>query len=316
VIKQLMKLLRRGDQAGMLGIEISPYGLAIAWVDETEGETFGRCHCYYIEGNELEKNGVKLKEYLSTSGYSGVGARVVLHPDLYNIYFIDRPDVADDELKEAVRWKIKDLVDIPLEELLIDAFSLPEDAYGGNQRKAYVVTIKRNEMDRIVQMLGKSGVEIKDVSISELAVENLVQLCEEEQGGAAILQMRNTGGTLNLSDGGNLYLTRAMECGISMIKMGQEDVRQEGLDNLLLEVQRSLDFYDSQLGKGRIRKFLMAPMRIKHKIIDDYLQSNLGVKVVSLNINEMFEVEEEIPNDLQAHCFAAIGAACGEMNRS
>ncbi|MFT7685413.1 MAG: MSHA biogenesis protein MshI [Candidatus Azotimanducaceae bacterium] len=316
LIKQLMRLLRREDQSGMLGIEIGPYGIAVAVVGQTSDDNLDHCMCHFIEGNDLEKNGEKLKEYLDDVGCGGKAAHIVLHPDIYDIYFVDRPEVEDSELKEAIRWKIKDLVDIPLDELVVDAFALPDDAYGGSQKKAYAVTIERAQMDSIVSMLDTSGVDIRYVSISELAIENLLKLRREnDDGSSAVLRLRTAGGTLSLSDGGYLYLTRALESGISMIELGDGEVRQEGLDSLLLEIQRSLDFYDSQLGKGRVRRFLMAPTRIDHSKVDDFLESNLGIKVVSLNINELFEVDEEIPDELQAHCFAAIGAACGEGSR-
>ena len=298
----------------MLGIEIGPYGLALAWVDQSDKGELDQCVCHYIEGNDIDENGKNLKQYLDKAGLFGQSAHVVLHPDMYKLYFVDRPEVEEEELSEAVRWKIKDLVDSPLDELVVDAFSLPDDAYGGNQKKAYAVAIERSRMDSIVSMLENNGVTILDISISELAVENIVNRFKTDVGGAAILRMRNAGGTLNLSDGGFLYLTRSLECGISMIETGQEDVRQDGLDSLLLEVQRSLDFYESQLGKGRVRKFLMAPTRVPHTKIDDYLKSNLGVKVESLDVNELFDVKEEISGEMQAYCFAAIGAACGDLS--
>jgi len=300
----------------MLGIEIGPYGLAIALVNETSDDNLDHCICHYIEGNDLEKNGKELKRYLDDAGYTGGAAHIVLHPDTYNIYFVDRPEVEDDELTEAVRWKIKDLIDLPLDELVVDAFALPEDAYGGSQKKAYAVAVRREQMDKIVSMLEMSGVSIGSIGISELAIENLLKRCHQNEGGSsAVLRLRQAGGTLILSDGGYLYLTRKVEGGISMIDLGEGEVRQEGLDSLLLEIQRSLDFYDSQLGKGRVRRFLMAPTRIDHSKVDDYLESHLGINVVSLNINDLFDVERQIPDDLQAHCFAAIGAACGQRGR-
>jgi MSHA biogenesis protein MshI len=299
----------------MLCIEVSPYGLAIALIDQTKDENLDHCMCRYIEGNDLDENGELLKAYLDDAGYTGTEAHIVLHPDIYKIYFVDRPEVEESELRDAIRWKIKDLVDIPLDELVVDAFALPGDVYGGVQKKAYAVTIGRGRMDKIVSMLETSGVNIKDISISELAVENLIKRSYEDDGASAVLRMRAAGGTLNLSDGGFLYLTRSLECGISMIEMGDGEVRQEGLDSLLLEIQRSLDFYDSQLGKGRVRRFLMAPTRVDHSKIGRYLESNLGLNVVSLNVNDLFEVDEDIPGEIQAYCFAAIGAACGKGTR-
>ena len=309
----MRNIFGKNVQPGSLGIEISPFGIAIARVDRAPSEGLGSCECHYIEGANFAENGRALKNYLSESGFEKMPTHVVLHPAMYDIYFVDRPEVDDSELDEAVKWKIKDLVDEPLKNLVVDAFGLPLDAYRGAQKKVYAVTTQREALEDIVNTVKNAGAQLKSVNISELAVRNIVNLLHEDEGGAALLRMRNSSGTINLTDSGNLYLTRNIESGISMLESSNPSRRESVMDEMLLEIQRSLDYYDSQLGKGLIRNFLMAPTRLTDHKIDDYLSKNLGIKVHSLDVNEMFEVQETLSSELQGNCFAAIGAACSDV---
>lgn len=285
----------------------------MAWVDRSHGNSFGSCECHFLAGNDLYRSGKVLKKHLAKSALRHMPTHVVLHPALYEIYFIDRPDVQDDELCDAVKWKIRDLVDAPLKELVIDAFALPDDAYRGSQRKVYAVAVRKKLLQEIIRSIKASGLNILSIGISELAVGNIVNLLSDESKGAAILRMRNSNGTINLSESGNVYLTRRIESGISILENEDESERSRMMEEFLLEIQRSLDYYDTQLGKGSIRDFLIAPTRIDHQLIDDYLRDQLGLNVRSVDVNSLFEIEEEMPNELQSNCFAAIGAACGEV---
>ena len=70
--------------------------------------------------------------------------RVVLHPSYYNLLFVEHPDgIEDADVDEAVRWKVKDLVEESLESVIIDTFPVPEDAFKGRSRMLYAVAARR-----------------------------------------------------------------------------------------------------------------------------------------------------------------------------
>ncbi|MBV1879285.1 MAG: hypothetical protein KUG79_16705 [Pseudomonadales bacterium] len=310
----MLNFFRKRVRPGALGVEVSPYGIAVARVsplsvNETEQDSEWTCECEYIEGANLAENGVELKKYIAQSGLEKMSAQVVLHPTMYDIYFIDRPEVEDNELDQAVRWKIKDLVDRPLNELVVDAFGLPSDAYRGSLKKVYAVTTEKAALEKIVSIVKVAGVKLSGIDISELAVRNMVKLLHQDDAGAALLKMRNTSGMINLSHAGDLYLTRNIESGLSMLETGDDTRRHDILDDMLLEIQRSLDYYDSQLGKGAVRNFLIAPSREEHHMVNDYLVSNLGLKVQTIDLNEALKLPREISVEMQSNCFTAVGAA-------
>ena len=241
---------------GVLGLEVGPYGIAMAWVDRSHDMSGGTCECHYIEGNDLAKNGAVLKRYLTDESLLKMPTHVILHPSMYDIFFVDRPAVEDHELADAVRWLMKDLIDTPLKDLVIDAFAVPDDAYRGKEKKVYAVSTRKNFLEEIISTVKQSGFVLKSIGIDELAVMNILgSVHQENTGSAAMLRMRKSSGTL----------------------------------------------------------YLIAPWRHHYAEVDQYLCDNLDLKVRSLDINDIFDTCEGISSELQASCFGAIGAACGEI---
>ena len=127
----------------------------------------------------------------------------------------------------------------------------------------------------------------------------------------AMLRMRKSDDLINLCEGGSLYVTRHIDTSLTHLAVADEEKQSEVLDELLLEVQRSLDYFDSQIGKGRVRQLYLAPMRAELDSVHEHLQNNLGVPISELDINEIFETVEALSDEMQAQCFTAVAAACG-----
>jgi len=59
--------------------------------------------------------------------------------------------VPAEELAEALRWRVKDLITFPVAEAIIDAFLLPEDSARGTSRMAYAVVAQRKNIEALVE---------------------------------------------------------------------------------------------------------------------------------------------------------------------
>ena len=192
---------------------------------------------------------------------------------------------------------------------MIDVFCLPDDAYRGVQKKVYAVTTQRNCLQRVVDAMQRADINLQGIDIGELVIRNIAKLVYGDESGVAILRLRNDTGSIELCDGGQLYLTRQIESGIKTLDINDDQRRQTVMDDMLLEIQRSLDFYYSQLGKGAIRSFMVAPTRLEHHDIENYLTENLGLNVNSVDLNTLFDTGIALSGKVQQQCFAAVGAA-------
>jgi len=85
--------------------------------------------------------------------------------------------------------------------------------------------------------------------------------------------------------------------------------QQKALDAIVLEVQRSLDYYESHFAKPAINSLVIAPLPYETPGMIEYLASALGMQVRLLDLNAVLDTKMPMSNEQQAHGFYAIGAA-------
>jgi MSHA biogenesis protein MshI len=207
-------------------------------------------------------------------------------------------------MASAVRWKIKDLLDIPLAEAAVDYFLLPPDAYRGRQSMLYAAAIRQTVLQSLVEPVIAAGLAVDTVEVAELALHNLVARLPLDRGATAVLQLYDTEGFVNLVEGGEIYLCRRIDLGLSRFREGADN--SAFFEALLLEIQRSMDFYESQLGKGIVSTLYLSPQSAVTSQIGGYLSTQLGLNIAPLDLADL---DWQLPADMDGRCVTAIGAA-------
>ena len=85
--------------------------------------------------------------------------------------------------------------------------------------------------------------------------------------------------------------------------------KQRTLDAIVLEVQRSLDYYESHFAKLAITSLVIAPLPYEIPGMIKYLASALGLQVRLLDMNAILDVTTPLSEKQQSDCFFAIAAA-------
>jgi MSHA biogenesis protein MshI len=98
-----------------------------------------------------------------------------------------------------------------------------------------------------------------------------------------------------------------------MARAIEHGLEQAGPDfsSATLEIQRSLDYFESQLGKGHINRLLLLPMKRDGKEALEALASRLTVKLQALDLRDLFDGQPaaQLDEQTQASCMTAVGAA-------
>lgn len=243
----------------------------------------------------------------------GASAVAVLCPDLYDIRMVDAPDVEAEEMGDAVRWLVGDLVDFGPDEATVDYLEIPEIARRGRQQRLYVVVARSSVTEAIALAAESTGLALETIDIGDLALRNLAAQFPEDVQGVALLTLGATKGRLSVSRCGQLYLTRSSDVGTRQIEAGFEhpisgngdEERNEWLDALLLEIQRSLDYYESQFDQPPVAELLVAPCAGSEALLA-FLEKNLSVSVRGLPLERY--ASDDIPIEVLARALFAIGA--------
>ena len=301
---------RNKAKSGRIGVAVGPDGWAIALVAPSGHLDF--CQFYGPGTNMVDLINAVVEEH----GWIDMPCSVVLHPAYYHLFLAECPPVEGDELSPAVRWKIKELLDFPMAEAAIEHFLLPDDAYRGRQKMLYASALA--SLKSLIAPVVESGLNVDCIEISELAIHNIIARLPDEAGGMAVVQLYDGEGFINLVEDGALYFTRRLDIGLDKFVAGSDS--REFFDALLLGIQRSLDYYESQLGKGIITRLFYSPGTDATAAIGEYLSAQLGLGVSPLKLIDL-DVFAAEPNEHLEHSVSAIGAALGpysseEANRA
>lgn len=292
---------------GVLGVAPAPGGLVLACVQRRAGQA-SLPVCEFIAGAP-DTLAEALRERSEAAGLGKMPVNLLLPAADYQLLLIERPAVPPAELRAAVRWRIRELVSEPLDSLVVDAFALPDDAYRGRTPMAYCAVLARARMQALAELVQGAGLALASIDIPEMALRNLGLLAGAEGQNLAVLQLGARDGLICVQNGSDLYMTRRIERGL--------DNRGEEAAQLALEIQRSLDYFESQLGKGYLGRLLLLPVATAGEQLLAELAARLSVRVQALAVGELFPDSPllALPPAQQALCLPAVGAALRRESR-
>ncbi len=310
-----MNFFRRATEKHLsLGLEAGPQNLCLA-LCSTQKKPAQTPFKYAVtalevfdDWTEKEDCGKVLQDWVSQNQLKGMPCNVALGAGEYQLLLTDAPDVPLRELRDAIRWKVKDLSSIPLEQAAVDAFLLPADGSRSARPMAYVVVSELNKITRIINLMQQAELTLNSIDISELALRNLSLLKPEataENSGVGVVQVFSGRASVNIYREGNLYLSRQFNLDDSS---GLAD--EITADNFLLEVQRSLDYYERQMAQTPPALLYICGDHICESDINAHISRGLSVPAKYLELEKLFYmVDDAFDEGGLQRCCVALGAA-------
>jgi MSHA biogenesis protein MshI len=300
-----------------LGLAVLSGGLALAGVQRNVGATPRLMRCEYHPLARQADPGITLRTVVLQQGIERAASfRLVLNPDEYQLHLVESPDVPDSELREAVRWRIRDLIDFPVDEAAIDVFDMPQQAGTGREtgRMMCVVVARNPVIAQKAAMVNRSGGELDVIDITDLALRNVLALTPADATGVALLYVEPTYSLILITAESTLYLSRRIWIGANELAglVGRDPHGAEFhrvADALAMELLRSLEYYESHFSRPAVESLYIAPVGATDAGLHAYLGQALGVKVHDLDLNHLLEVGEPLSPEQQSRGLLAIGAA-------
>jgi MSHA biogenesis protein MshI len=240
----------------------------------------------------------------------------VLRTEDYQLVLIEAPAVPPAELRAAMRWRLKESIDFRVEDAIIDVFDVPVQARGGQGRMMYAIAARRDAVDRHVGAL--AAVPSFDVvDCPELCLRNLAALTPAAPGGAALLHLGEKAATIVLVKDRTFYFARQMDLHATLhLKAGNDPNARLDVASVVLELQRSLDYYERHFDQPPITRISVSPNCVRAGLLAEDLTKETGFEVKTLDLPAL--LHSEIPADtvIDSTCLMAIGAALREEHRS
>jgi MSHA biogenesis protein MshI len=284
----MMRLFAARDQAtDWLALSLLPDRIEVTQVERRAGvrPTVRICDSYARRGGAVEALR-KLRKSLRANRFQ---CSALLQPGDYQMQLVEAPSVPADELKAAVRWKLKDLLDYPVDAATIDVADVPSDKTGAaRSHYVYAVSARNDRIASCMKVFHDAGFPLHAIDVPEMAQRNVAALFEEPGRGLAMLVFDERGGLLTFTSGGELYMARQTDISLTQLMALNDGARDGVLDRLVLELQRSLDHFDRQFSYITLSRLLLAPLPADLGV-QTYLAENLYVPVQTLDLTDVLE---------------------------
>jgi MSHA biogenesis protein MshI len=234
----------------------------------------------------------------------------LLRADEYQIVVVERPNVPREELKTAIRWRIKDLLDQHVDDVTLDVLEIPvpDDANSRNPMM-YAIAARNEVIQERVSQFEAAGIPLAVIDIEETAQRNITALFEEPDRAVATLYMDEQGGLLTVNYRGELFLARRFEASLNEIAAPGGPMGEAAHERIVLELQRSLDHFERQFRSIPVGRLLLAPEATESGLLDT-LAKGLGIKVQCIDLNEVINLSGgPMASNLQWRLFHSLGAS-------
>jgi MSHA biogenesis protein MshI len=222
---------------------------------------------------------------------------------------VEPPKVPADELKAAIRWRIKDQLEYHIDDATVDVFEVrAEGDPKGSARAMYAVATRNDVVQKRITLFQDARIPLKVIDIPEMAQRNVAALFESQDKATAMLAFSPWGGLLTISFRGELLLTRRLE--VTSVQLGQREHGDHYRERVATEITRSLDIFDRQRLSVGVGELLLAPLP-QDPELEQFLHGKLYVPVVVAALPQVMDFSaggEPTPEE-QWEYFYLFGAA-------
>jgi len=172
--------------------------------------------------------------------------QITLCSSFYQLLLVDKPNVESEEMTQALLWSVKDMVSQPVTDIHLDYFEPPLPS----NTKLNVVVVEKAALSALVLAAKDHDMEVVGINIEEMAVTNL--FTEEAQARLVLSHASGQELLLTVVRQGELYMQRRVRGFNQLDSVTAEDLAFGMADNLSLELQRSMDYFESQLRQAPV----------------------------------------------------------------
>ncbi len=278
-------------------------GLGVATVDHDKGRKARLVSAQWSSLADEEASTELLREQV---GSSRRPVNLVMADQHYQLLLVEAPRVEPSELRAAVRWKVKNLIDFHVDDAVIDVFEIPDQQNRpAGQAMMYAIAARAREIRERIDLCEAADLNLQVIDVTEMALRNLAAQLEEDVRGVGLLYLDRDHGIITLTRQANLYLSRRLEVGFEALAADFDGV----LDQITLEIQRSLDYYDSHFGQPALVGLRVVPGFAEQAVLVEALADNLNLNCEVYDLAQAVNCETRLDEDAPPALALAIGGA-------
>jgi MSHA biogenesis protein MshI len=288
---------------------------AIAVVRRAVGQrpVIEHCAVHTCEGGETVEQA--LRRAITKLGLARASVFAVASADDYQLVQVEAPEVQPAELRAAIRWRLRDVINFHIDDAVVDVFQIPDQSRRAQTKMLFAVAARSTAVQRLVSAIAPLARHFDVIDIPELCIRNLSALLPQDQKGVATFFLGDSFAHLTLTRQGVLYLARRIDYNRGYDNdVADSPEQQIDAATLGLELQRSLDYFESHYDQTPIGDLVIAPAGPVGEQLALHLRGETSLRIGILNLAEVMDGYAELGEAPSAECLLALGAALRSEN--
>ncbi len=250
----------------------------------------------YTNLDELKR---LFSQWCKDNQIKGISCRWLLSHELYQSYLTEAPNVLEKEMAEALKWQIKDQLDLPVGEVLVSYYK-PNHPDPDN-KQVTAISVEKKLIEELINTTLDAGLELDAIEIEELAIGKALLPYFEDEQIIGYVGENKSGLVFNFYQGNKLVFARYKK-GLFMPSAASDEFSLES-DNqaqeeaFLLETQRTLDYVISQLFRKPIDLILLQQNNQRKETLAETVKQIVETKVLLVKPNVEFLSTHNQDND-------------------
>lgn len=276
-------LMRKPSQYHSVGIEFDSNTLEIVVFKKLDGKLT------WVQRSSIPTADWQnsLADFVDQNDLDNTPASVSFSIHSYQLLQVDRPQVPNEELDMAIQWSVQELLSSQ-DEMVMDYFDMPAQTTGAN--KVNVVALKKDDIYSVSKGVIEAGLTLKSISVEELSYCDLLPLSSN----ATLMLVQKAANliALNIVKDGKLYFNRSIRGFEKLYTFTEIELQMGVIESLTVEVQRSMDFFESQLKQGAVKKIVISLDSEHQHVICELISKSMliDVDLLSPSINRLPEL--------------------------
>ena len=298
---------RRKTSSDRIGIAVGPHGLVAVRVSvpaRADDRPQVQASAFFPSGAESDwPDGMrKLARDLSGNGLDTV---VVPHAQLVSLMQLSIPPTPESERIGALKFRAREVSQVPIEDMLLDYVDVAGTRARGGEPPCYCAIASRERMTRLRDAALGAGFHLEAIDVADMALSHVLGRAAGEGEAVSALVLGNQGLRFVIVNEGKLSLFRSSTLTAEHFRNGFA----EHLDQLLLEVQRTIDFYESHYTTPPPKRLLLMPDWPFTEALAEALTPALRVRPEPFSLDEVLQSTDRLGSPAPDLMVLAVGAA-------
>ena len=303
-LKSLFSLSSGGSSTTQLGISVDEERVAVAIANhESDPPTISQVLTLPLEKSLKATLQQAIKQTNATDAQAVFGLKV--HDSKF--HKVQKPNIPEEERNTSLLFLMKDRLGQAVDNTMIGCIDYPEGCRHDDQ--LMVFEVNKPHIASLVEAGHGCGLNIDAIDVVELLYGDLIYSEEEMHKGIGFIVEHDTGVHLLLYRDHSLYLIRRLQDISDLLSCLPAPGNAQMADALTLEVQRTLDYYDSLMGQPTPANLYIMPSISDMTALAEYLNASLAPSVSMLDLNNLLDLPEALDYASQQDVVVAVAAS-------